>query len=80
MFFWLLYFKKKQGTNVKHFSEKRLEKFFQPFFYFSMCKSDVKDAHWIARCLQKEMLRGSYVPDEELQQMRDYSRRYFLPE
>ena len=39
-------------------------------------KSDVKDAHWIAQCLQKEMLRGSYVPDEELQQMRDYSRRY----
>jgi transposase len=39
-------------------------------------KSDVKDAHWIAQCLQKEMLRGSYVPDEEIQQMRQYSRRY----
>jgi transposase len=40
-------------------------------------KSDVKDAHWIAQCLQKEMLRGSYVPDEEIQQMRQYSRRYY---
>jgi len=39
-------------------------------------KTDVKDAYWIAQCLQKEMLRGSYVPCEELQQMRQYSRRY----
>ena len=27
-------------------------------------KSDEKDAHWIAQCLQKEILLGSYVPDE----------------
>ena len=39
-------------------------------------KSDVKDAHWIAQCLQKELLQGSYVPSEEQQQMRQYSRRY----
>jgi transposase len=39
-------------------------------------KSDVKDAHWIAQCLQKELLKSSYVPDEEQQQMRQYSRRY----
>jgi transposase len=39
-------------------------------------KSDVKDAHWIAQCLQKELLSGSYVPSEEQQQMRQYSRRY----
>ena len=39
-------------------------------------KSDVKDAHWIAQCLQKELLRGSYVPCEPLQQMRQFSRRY----
>ena len=39
-------------------------------------KSDVKDAHWIAQCLQKELLRGSYVPCETLQQMRQFSRRY----
>ena len=39
-------------------------------------KSDVKDAHWLAQCLQKEMLRGSYVPCETLQQMRRFSRRY----
>jgi transposase len=29
-------------------------------------KSDVKDAHWIAQCLQKEMLRGSYVHSDLL--------------
>jgi transposase len=40
-------------------------------------KTDVKDAHWIAQCLQKDLIRGSFVPDEELQQMRQYSRRYF---
>ena len=39
-------------------------------------KTDVKDAYWIAQCLQKEMLRGSYVPQENVQQMRQYSRRY----
>jgi transposase len=39
-------------------------------------KTDVKDAHWIGQCLQKDMLRGSYVPGEDLQQMRQYSRRY----
>jgi transposase len=40
-------------------------------------KTDVKDAHWIAQCLQKDLIRGSFVPDEDLQQMRQYSRRYF---
>ena len=39
-------------------------------------KSDVKDAYWIAQCLQKELLKGSYVPDGTVQQMRQYARRY----
>jgi hypothetical protein len=39
-------------------------------------KSDVKDAQWIAECLQRDTVKGSFVPDEVLQQMRQYSRRY----
>jgi transposase len=39
-------------------------------------KSDVKDAQWIAECLQRDTIKGSFVPDETLQQMRQYSRRY----
>jgi transposase len=39
-------------------------------------KSDVKDAQWIAECLQRETIKDSFVPDEPLQQMRQYSRRY----
>ena len=39
-------------------------------------KTDVKDAHWIAQCLQKDLIPESYVPEEELQQLRQYSRRY----
>jgi transposase len=31
-------------------------------------KSDVKDAHWISQCLQKDLIRGSFVPDDILQQ------------
>ena len=33
-------------------------------------KSDVKDAQWIAECLQKDLIKGSFVPDEVLQQLR----------
>lgn len=40
-------------------------------------KSDVKDAEWIAVCLQKNLIRGSYVPDEQIQQLRQYDRRIF---
>jgi Transposase and inactivated derivatives len=39
-------------------------------------KSDVKDAQWIAECLQKELIRGSFVPDDILQQMRQYGRQH----
>jgi transposase len=38
-------------------------------------KSDVKDAQWIGECLQKNLIRGSYVPNEVLQQMRQYTRQ-----
>jgi transposase len=38
-------------------------------------KSDVKDAHWIAQCLQKGLIGGSFVPDEILQQMRQLTRQ-----
>lgn len=40
-------------------------------------KSDIKDAEWIATCLQKELIRGSYVPNSEIQQLRQYNRRIF---
>ena len=42
----------------------------------SVRKSDVKDVLRIAQCLEKDMLRDSYVPCEDLQQMRQFSRRY----
>ena len=38
-------------------------------------KSDVKDAEWIATCLRKELIRGSYVPDATVRQLRQYNRR-----
>lgn len=38
-------------------------------------KSDVKDAEWIATCLLKDLIRGSYVPDNLIQQLRQYDRR-----
>ena len=40
-------------------------------------KSDIKDAEWIATCLRKELIRGSYVPSPEIQQLRQYNRRIF---
>jgi transposase len=39
-------------------------------------KSDVKDAQWIAECLQKELIGGSFVAGDVLQQMRQYSRQH----
>jgi transposase len=39
-------------------------------------KSDVKDAQWIAECLQKDLIRSSFVAGEVLQQMRQYSRQH----
>ena len=40
-------------------------------------KSDVKDAQWIAECTQKDLVRGSFVPPERIQQLRQYDRRIF---
>ena len=73
-----------ESTSIYWFPVKRvLESDFQvtvvnPYFIKQLPgrKTDVKDAHWIARCLQKDLIRGSYVPDWDLQQMRQYSRRY----
>ena len=38
-------------------------------------KSDVKDAEWIATCLLKDLVRGSYVPGDTIQRLRQYDRR-----
>ena len=38
-------------------------------------KSDVKDAEWIATCLLKDLIHGSYVPADIIQQLRQYDRR-----
>lgn len=38
-------------------------------------KSDVRDAAWIAECVMKELIRGSFVPDATIQKMRQYNRR-----
>ena len=38
-------------------------------------KSDVKDAEWIATCLLKDLISGSYVPGDLIQQLRQYDRR-----
>ena len=40
-------------------------------------KSDVKDAQWIAECMLKELVRGSFVPLERIQQLRQYDRRIY---
>lgn len=50
-----------------------------PFFIKQLPgkKSDVRDAEWIATCLHKELIKGSYVPEELIQQLRQYDRRIF---
>lgn len=40
-------------------------------------KSDVRDAEWIATCLLKDLIKGSYVPEERIQRLRQYDRRIF---
>jgi transposase len=39
-------------------------------------KTDVKDAQWIATVLQKGLIRGSYIPERHIQELRQYERRY----
>ena len=38
-------------------------------------KTDVTDAEWIAQCMQCGLLRGSFVPKEEIRQWRDLTRQ-----
>ena len=38
-------------------------------------KTDVTDAEWIAQCLQCGLLRGSFVPNEQIRQWRDLTRQ-----
>ncbi len=40
-------------------------------------KSDIKDAQWIATVLQKELIKGSFVPDQIITSLRQYGRRVF---
>lgn len=40
-------------------------------------KSDVKDAEWIATCLKKDLIRGSYVPESIVRQLRQYNRMIY---
>lgn len=48
-----------------------------PFFIKQLPgrKSDVKDAQWIAECLLKNLIRGSFVPPPIVQDMRKLNRR-----
>jgi len=39
-------------------------------------KTDVKDSQWIATVLQKGLIRGSYIPGNHIQELRQYERRY----
>lgn len=54
-------------------------KLVNPFFIKQLPgrKSDVKDAQWIAECLLKNLIKGSFVPDAVVQDMRKYNRRIF---
>lgn len=58
-----------------HFHEKLVN----PYFIKQLPgrKSDVKDAQWIAECTLKDLVRGSFVPPERIQQLRQYDRRIF---
>ncbi|WP_166670746.1 transposase, partial [Olivibacter sp. XZL3] len=38
-------------------------------------KTDVKDAQWIATVLQKGLIKGSFVPENAVQELRQYNRR-----
>lgn len=55
------------------------QKLVNPYFIRQLPgkKSDVKDAEWIATCILKGLVRGSYVPEERIQRLRQYDRRIF---
>ena len=40
-------------------------------------KIDVADAQWIAECTMKNLISSSFVPPEDIQQLRQYDRRIF---
>ena len=40
-------------------------------------KSDVADAQWIAECTMKNLISSSFVPPEDIHQLRQYDRRIF---
>lgn len=40
-------------------------------------KTDVKDAQWIATVLQKGLIKASFIPDDQTQQLRQYNRKIF---
>ena len=40
-------------------------------------KSDVADAQWITECTMKNLISSSFVPPEDIQQLRQYDRRIF---
>ena len=40
-------------------------------------KSDVADAQWIAECTMKNLISSSFMPPEDIQQLRQYDRRIF---
>jgi transposase len=39
-------------------------------------KTDIRDAHWIGLVLMKGLVYGSYVPNQQIQTLRQYERRY----
>jgi transposase len=62
---------------VWHILEHRFElTLANPYFIRQLPgrKSDVKDACWIAECLQKNLIKSSFVADDVCRQMRQYTR------
>lgn len=55
------------------------QKLVNPYFIRQLPgkKSDVKDAEWIATCILKGLVRGSYVPEDRIRRLRQYDRRIF---
>jgi len=39
-------------------------------------KTDIKDSEWIATVVQKNLVRGSYIPGRHIQELRQIERRY----
>lgn len=53
-------------------------KLVNPYFIRQLSgRNDVKDAQWIAECVMKELIRGSFIPSPLVQQLRLYDRRIF---